>query len=89
MCRNKYVCIKRKIREALHILYNLPLYVDNDRALNTKMLDAATWKLWEALEVKPVQDVQDGIRPPRSYEDYTVTLREENIPACVTVNKIL
>ena len=52
-------------------------------------LDAPTWKLWEALEVKPVQDVQDGIRPPRSYEDYTVTLREENIPACVTVNKIL
>lgn len=52
-------------------------------------LDVPTWKLWEALEVKPVQDVQDGIRQPRSYEDYTVTLREENIPACVTVNKIL
>lgn len=52
-------------------------------------LDAPTFQLWEALEVAPVQDVLDGIRPAQAYEDYTVTLHADRVPAGVTIHQIV
>lgn len=52
-------------------------------------LDAPTFALWEALEVTPVQDVLDGIRPATKYEDYVVALHEDRIPDSVTIHKIV
>jgi len=43
--------------------------------------NAPAQKLFERVKVKPV----DGVKTPRKFSDYTVTIDRENIPAGVEI----
>ena len=36
-------------------------------------------ELYDALRIEPVPEVQDGIRPPRCFDDYTITIDAEKV----------
>ena len=47
--------------------------------------DCPAYKLFDAVEVKK----QDGVEYPRKYQDYTVQIHQESIPASVEVKRLI
>ena len=47
--------------------------------------DCPAYKLFDAVEVKR----NEGVEYPRKYQDYTVQIREENIPDSIEIKRMI